>query len=172
MSLCTLPAPGLFLLYVDDILVTGNTQTDCKLNTLTVLQHLAEQGHKVSQHKLQLWQPEVTYLGHKLTGEGRKLLESRKTAVQNAPKPLTKKQMMSYLGLCNFCRCWIPEYASLAQPLQNLIYGKNLALTDKIQWTVEAEKAFTDLKKALQTTTVLALPDYDKPSKRRISRKN
>lgn len=149
MSLCTLPAPGLFLLYVDDILVTGNMQTDCKLNTLTVLQHLAEQGHKVSQHKLQLWQPEVTYLGHKLTGEGRKLLESRKTAVQNAPKPLTKKQMMSYLGLCNFCRCWIPEYASLAQPLQNLIYGKNLALTDKIQWTVEAEKAFTDLKKGL-----------------------
>lgn len=71
--------------------------------------------------------------------------------------------MMSYLGLCNFCRCWIPEYASLAQPLQSLIYGKNLALTDKIQWTVEAEKAFTDLKKALQTTTVLALPDYDKP---------
>ncbi|CAI5671957.1 unnamed protein product [Oreochromis niloticus] len=75
MSLCTLPAPGQFLLYVDDILVTGNTQADCKNNTLQVLRHLAEQGHKVSQHKLQLWQPEVTYLGHKLTGQGRKLLK-------------------------------------------------------------------------------------------------
>lgn len=162
MSLCTLPAPGQFLLYVDDILITGNTQADCKANTITVLQHLAEQGHKVSQHKLQLWSSEVTYLGHKLTREGRTLLDSRKLAVQNAPKPLTKQQMMSYLGLCNFCRCWIPEYALLAQPLQNLIYGKNLALKDKIEWTPEAEKAFNDLKLALQTRTVLALPDYDK----------
>uniref|UniRef100_A0A669CE02 Gypsy retrotransposon integrase-like protein 1 n=1 Tax=Oreochromis niloticus TaxID=8128 RepID=A0A669CE02_ORENI len=163
MSLCTLPAPGQFLLYVDDILITGNTKADCKANTMTVLHHLAEQGHKVSQHKLQLWSPKVTYLGHTLTGEGKTLLDSRKLAVQNAPKPLTKQQMMSLLGLCNFCRSWIPEYASLAQPLQNLIYGKNLALKDKLEWTPEAEKAFSNLKLALQTSTVLALPDYDKP---------
>lgn len=161
MSLCTLPASGQYLLYVDDILITGHTQDDCKKNTLAVLAHLAEQGHKVSQHKLQLWSKEVTYLGHKLTGEGRTLLDSRKLAVQKAPKPLTKQQM-SYLGLCNFCRTWIPEYALLAQPLQNLIYGKQLALKDKIEWTSEAEEAFNKLKAALQTCTVLALPDYDK----------
>lgn len=45
---------------------------------------------------------------------------------------------MSYLGLCNFCRRWIPECALLAEPLQNLVYGKNLALTDKIEWTPQA----------------------------------
>lgn len=162
MSTCTLPAPGKFLLYVDDILVTGNTQADCKANTLTVLYHLAQQGHKVSQHKLQLWQSKVIYLGHELTGQGRKLLDSRKTAVQEAPKPLTKQQMMSFLGLCNFCRSWIPEYALRVQPLQDLIYGKNLALRDKLTWTPDAEKSFHDLKSALQTSTVLALPDYDK----------
>uniref|UniRef100_A0A669ESG0 ribonuclease H n=1 Tax=Oreochromis niloticus TaxID=8128 RepID=A0A669ESG0_ORENI len=163
MSLCTLPAPGQFLLYVDDILITGNTLADCKANTMTVLHHLAEQGHKVSQHKLQLWSQKVTYLGHSLTGEGKTLLGSRKLAVQNAPKPHTKQQMMSFLGVCNYCRSWIPDYALLAQPLQNLIYGKNLALKDKIEWTPEAEEAFSNLKLALQSHTVLALPDYDKP---------
>lgn len=163
MSTCSLPAPGQFLLYVDDILVTGNTQADCKENTLTVLLHLAQQGHKVSQHKLQLWQSKVTYLGHELTGQGKKLLDSRKAAVQDAPKPLTKQQMMSFLGLCNFCRSWIPEYALRVQPLQDLIYGKNLALRDKLTWTPEAEQSFQNLKSALQTSTVLALPDYDKP---------
>uniref|UniRef100_A0A669C837 ribonuclease H n=1 Tax=Oreochromis niloticus TaxID=8128 RepID=A0A669C837_ORENI len=163
MSSCTLPAPGQFLLYVDDILVTGNTQDDCRTNTLVVLRHLAEQGHKVSQHKLQLWQPKVVYLGHELTGQGRRLLDSRKTAVQTAPKPLTKQQMMSFLGLCNYCRSWIPEFALRAQPLQDLIYGKDMALTDKLTWTAEAETAFANLKLALQTSMVLALPDYDKP---------
>lgn len=76
--------------------------------------------------------------------------------MQNATKkPLTKQQMMSYLGLCNFCRCWIPAYALLAGPLQNLIYGKNQALKDKIEWTPEAEKAFNVLKLALQTRTAV-----------------
>lgn len=55
MSNCKLPQLGQYLLYVDDILITGHTQQACKDNTLAVLQHLAEQGHKVSQHKLQLW---------------------------------------------------------------------------------------------------------------------
>uniref|UniRef100_A0A3Q2VFT3 Reverse transcriptase/retrotransposon-derived protein RNase H-like domain-containing protein n=1 Tax=Haplochromis burtoni TaxID=8153 RepID=A0A3Q2VFT3_HAPBU len=34
----------------------------------------------------------------------------------------------------------------------------------KIQWTPEAEGAFTKLKIMLQTNVVLTLPDYDKPS--------
>lgn len=130
---------------------------------MTVLHHLAEQGHKVSQHKLQLWSPKVTYLGHTLTGEGKKLLDSRKLAVQNAPKPLTKQQMMTFLRLCNFCRTWIPEYTKTVQPMQDLIYGRNLGLKDKLQWTPAAGEAFSNLKLALQTNTVLALPDYDKP---------
>uniref|UniRef100_A0A669CCD9 ribonuclease H n=1 Tax=Oreochromis niloticus TaxID=8128 RepID=A0A669CCD9_ORENI len=162
MSSCKLPAPGQYLLYVDDILITGDTEQSCKTNTLTVLHHLAEQGHKVSQHKLQLWKAEVTYLGHTLSGQGKKLLDSRKLAVQNAPKPQTKQQMMSFLGLCNFCRSWIPEYALKVQPLQNIIYGKNLGLKDKVTWSTEASIAFEHLKTVLQTNIVLALPDYDK----------
>uniref|UniRef100_A0AAX7UYB6 ribonuclease H n=1 Tax=Astatotilapia calliptera TaxID=8154 RepID=A0AAX7UYB6_ASTCA len=67
MMSCLLPAEGQFLLYVDDILVTGHTEEGCKQNTMAVLRHLAEQGHKVSLNKLQLWRPEVTYLGHTLS---------------------------------------------------------------------------------------------------------
>uniref|UniRef100_A0A669AYP5 Gypsy retrotransposon integrase-like protein 1 n=1 Tax=Oreochromis niloticus TaxID=8128 RepID=A0A669AYP5_ORENI len=163
MMSCLLPAGGQFLLYVDDILVTGHTEEGCKQNTMAVLRHLAEQGHKVSLNKLQLWRPEVTYLGHTLSGAGKKLLNKRKEAIQNAPQPQTKQQMMSFLGLCNFCRAWIPDFSVWVQPLQNLIYGKDLALKDKIQWTPEAEGAFTKLKLMLQTNVVLALPDYDKP---------
>uniref|UniRef100_A0AAQ5XZ28 ribonuclease H n=1 Tax=Amphiprion ocellaris TaxID=80972 RepID=A0AAQ5XZ28_AMPOC len=54
MSTCPNLTGGQMLLYVDDILVTGNSQEQCKENTLVVLKHLYLQGHKVSQHKLQL----------------------------------------------------------------------------------------------------------------------
>uniref|UniRef100_A0AAZ1X8P9 Reverse transcriptase/retrotransposon-derived protein RNase H-like domain-containing protein n=1 Tax=Oreochromis aureus TaxID=47969 RepID=A0AAZ1X8P9_OREAU len=57
----------------------------------------------------------------------------------------------------------VRQFASLVEPLQSMIYGRNLGLKDKIQWTPAAAEAFSNLKLALQTNTVLALPDYDKP---------
>lgn len=108
-------------------------------------------------------QQEVTYLGHTVSAAGKAILPARRVAIQQAPKPETKQQMMSFLGLCNFCRLWIPNYAAVAQPLQDLICGKNMGLKDKFEWTEEANTAFKQLKLLLQTDTVLALPDCEQP---------
>uniref|UniRef100_A0A3Q1BYW9 ribonuclease H n=1 Tax=Amphiprion ocellaris TaxID=80972 RepID=A0A3Q1BYW9_AMPOC len=63
MTRCSPLINGQYLLYVDDILITGHTKQDCERNTLTVLQHLYAEGHKVSKTRIQLCQPEVVYLG-------------------------------------------------------------------------------------------------------------
>lgn len=161
-SLQTCPSlqNGQLLQYVDDLLITGHSQQDCKNNTIKVLQHLSKEGHKVSKAKLQWAKQEVVYLGHSLSGEGRRLLEDRKLVIRNAPRPKNKQEMMSFLGLCNYCRTWIPEYAVFTQPLMEAIHGQQMAMHDKILWTPEREKAFTELKIALQTQVLLALPDY------------
>lgn len=128
MTKCPALTEGQYLLYVDDILVTGHTEEACEHNTITVLKHLYEEGHKASKPKMQFCQPSVTYL-----------------------------------GLCNYCRTWIPNYTQHSQPLQTLIHGKQMAMKDKIQWTPEAEKHFSDLKCCLQTDTVLSFPNYSLP---------
>lgn len=133
-SMATCPAliAGQCLQYVDDLLVTGHTQQSCMENTLIVLRHLQQEGHKVSKDKIQFVQKEVVYLGHKINDKGKAILTDRKQVIQNAPKPQTKQQMMSFLGLCNFCRLWIPDYAAVVQPLQEIIYGLELNLRDSI----------------------------------------
>lgn len=156
------PKNSQILVYVDDILVVSNKQDDCKVDTLALLKFLAETGNKVSKNKLQLWTTEVKYIGHTLSAQGRTVNAERKQAILKAPRPETKKQMMSFLGLCNYCRAWLLDYAVTARPLLELIYSTPMMLNDKITWTDKAEEAFIKLKQALAGTTVLALPDYSK----------
>lgn len=88
------PCKSQLLLYVDDILIASKTEKDCKTDTLALLKFLAGQGHKVSKNKLQLWRPVVKYLGFNISQSGKHLDEKRKTAILQAPKPTTKRQMI------------------------------------------------------------------------------
>ena len=117
----------------------------------------------MSKSKLQLWSSEVKYLGHCLTKEGRKIEKGRKTAILQAPKLANKKQMMSFLGLANYCRSWVIGYAQLTQPLNDHIYGEPMTASEKIKWTDSAEDAFCKLKQTLAGSGTLALPNYTKP---------
>lgn len=70
---------------------------------------------------------------------------------------------MSFLGMCSYCRVFIPNYAQLVQPLAELIHGKNLTAHDGMTWTVEADQAFVNLKMAFQSPPTLGLPNPNLP---------
>uniref|UniRef100_A0AAQ4RT80 ribonuclease H n=1 Tax=Gasterosteus aculeatus aculeatus TaxID=481459 RepID=A0AAQ4RT80_GASAC len=157
-------SPGTALLqYVDDCLIAAPTQKQCEQDTLKLLQHLAAEGHKASLSKLQFVSQNVHFLGHNISGEGKTLSPKRIASIVTLPKPQTKKQMMSFLGMCSYCRSFIPNYSQLEQPLSSLIHGKNLSAHDKIQWLPAASQAFTDMKCTLQVPPTLGLPDSHKP---------
>lgn len=158
-SMSTFDPPGKsqILLYVDDILLASPDEETCKKDTIALLYHLHKEGHKVNKNKLQFCKRQVKYLGHELSQNGRTVTNSRKEAILKAPKPVTKKQMMSFLGLTNYCRMWVPNYAEITNPLQKLMYEESISMTTKLKWNPEAEKAFTEIKQSLTSTTALAL---------------
>lgn len=156
------PGGSQILLYVDDVLLASPDTETCEKDSKALLRHLAAEGHKVSKGKLQFCQTHVKYLGHTLSAGGRTIIAERKTAVLQAPKPITKKQMMSFLGLTGYCRSWIPNYAEIVGPLQKLMYNEDLKMSSTLKWTPEAEQAFCTVKQALVSSTTLALPDYSK----------
>ena len=87
----------------------------------------------------------------------------RKKAILEAPKPETKKQIMSFLGLCNYCRQWVPNYAELVRPMHDMIFSQPMAPHDKVTWTKEGSESFQATKEKIASSTVLALPNYSKP---------
>ncbi|XP_033182471.1 uncharacterized protein LOC113151543 [Anabas testudineus] len=157
-----IPEHSQVLVYVDDILIASDMEQNNKQTAVALFKHLHRTGNKASLSKLQWAKQRVTFLGHDLVPEGRLLTADRKKSILDAPKPQTKQQMMQFLGLCNYCRLWIPNYAQITQPLLDLIYQTPMTMKQEIRWTPEGEETFTSLKQALVGTTVLSLPDYKK----------
>ena len=151
--------PGTTLLqYVDDLLITAESEQDCKKATHKVLTFLASHGHKVSLAKLQYCQQEVAYLGHLLSQGGRRLSPERVKLVQNISQPKTKRDVRAFLGMV-YCRQWIPNYSLLAKPLSSLILKD---VQDPVPWDTEHQKSFAALKTALCNAPALGTPDYTK----------
>ena len=81
-------------------------------------------------------------------------------AIQDWPRPLTKKQVRTFVGLTSYYRRFIPHFASVASPLTDLTRDR---LPAQVTWAEETEKAFQDLKTALCSGPVLVTPDFTKP---------
>ncbi len=131
------------LKYVDDLLICARDEVTCVADTVTLLNHLAREGHKVSLTKLQFVKQEITFLGHTITPNSKAISEKRIKAIKDVPRPITKKQLLSFLGMCAYCRTFIPNYAFLEKPLRALTTGKGLRSCDK------TERPFTQMVDAV-----------------------
>ena len=69
-----------------------------------------------------------------------------------------KKEVQTFLGLANYYRRFIKNFASVAKPLQRLT-EKNLNFFD---WTDTCQDAFNHLRKCLVTAPILAFPGFSK----------
>jgi len=76
------------------------------------------------------------------------------------PKPTTKKQVRSFLGLTGNYHRFILQYATIAAPLTNLTKKSE---PDKVNWTVECGKAFKKLKEILVSSAVMRNPNISCP---------
>ena len=85
-------------------MICSPTKDQCETDTFSLLKHLAAEGHKASLSKLQFVREKVIFLGHNISGDGKTLSSKRGEAIQRILCPVTKKQVLSFLGMCSYCR--------------------------------------------------------------------
>ena len=146
--------------YIDDILISGETE-EAHLQTLDqVLERLEKAGLKLKEGKCSFLSSSVVYLGHKIDEHGLHPTQVKVEAVLAAPEPKNVTALKSYLGLLNYYGRFMPNLSSTLAPLYKLL-NKNAHW----RWSNVEKQAFQASKKLLTEAPVLV--HYD-PSKELI----
>jgi hypothetical protein len=82
---------------------------------------------------------------------------SKLDSIKKWKEPRNVKDLQSFLGLCNYYRDFIRNYAEIAGPLYKLT-RKDLIFN----WNPDSQNAFDLLKSAFQTNCILIQPDCNK----------
>lgn len=80
------------------------------------------------------------------------------SAVLNWPRPVGLHAITCFLGFLNYYKQFIPHFSTLVAPISALAKKSR----NPYIWTFEAENAFSHLKGAFVSATVLHRPDPDK----------
>ena len=143
------------LVYLDDIIVLGRDFYGHLQNLQLVLQRIRDAGLKLQPAKCAFFQSEVKYLGHIVSREGVAADPSNVNKVSSWPVPTTAKEVQQFLGLVNYYRQFICDFANIAKPLHRLT--ECMAM---FKWTDDCQAAFDKLRNQLISTPNLAFPDY------------
>jgi cleavage and polyadenylation specificity factor subunit 1 len=142
--------------YLDDVLIASANLQQHEEHLRAVLGRLQQAGLVLNRSKCVFAAGEIEFLGHRVTAAGISPLQSRIEAVQNFPQPKDTKQLMSFLGLLNFYRRFLPQAAGVLRPLTDKLAGGQPA---KLEWTDQMNSAFEKAKQLLCAATCLAHPD-------------
>lgn len=140
--------------YVDDIPIIGSTFSDNLENIEIILQELDKFKLKLNTKKSLFMYKQIEILGHEISEEGCRPLQSSVEAIQALKLPKTIKAVRSLLGSFNFFRAFLPNFAKVALPITNLI--KEYNKTNNINWTDECTKSVEELKRILMSKPLLS----------------
>ncbi|KAJ1130893.1 hypothetical protein NDU88_009237 [Pleurodeles waltl] len=149
-----------FIQYTDALLIAISSVQACEKDTVALLNHFQQCGHKASLSNVHFYLPEITYLDYIIPNGLRKLSPERECTIMHMPRPTTKKAMLSFLDMTTYCRQRTFDYRSYGEPLRTYI----LETAPKyIKWTAELTNCYTKLKEALCTVPALGLQDCRLP---------
>ena len=129
--------------YVDDIVIYNDNWEDHVKTLKELFGRLRKARITARPTKCLLGAGRMEFLGHQVGGDVITPSRDNLEKVRNTPRPTTKKQVRSFLGLVGYYRDHIPAFAEISAPLTDLLKKRK---AEHIQWSEAQERAYSLLK--------------------------
>jgi hypothetical protein len=140
----------------DDITVHGKNEEEHNRNLELLLQRIQAKGLTINVDKCHLNMLQIEFMGHILSEHGIGVAESKVTAIREAWRLQTDSEVKCFMGLANFTGRFIPNLATLGEPLNRLVKKEQ-----PFVWGKEQDAAFVKLIEALANASMLAYFDVN-----------
>lgn len=144
--------------YIDDILVFTQSWEEHLQALRLVFETMRAANVRFKQSKCHFGKSSMKWVGHVIDSDGIRVDPDKTSAIEKFPTPQNEKELKRFLGMANYYRKFIKDFATIASPLYELT-KKGVTW----QWSVAEVEAFETLKKRLVSTDVLINPDFSKP---------
>ena len=85
-----------------------------------------------------------------------KPVDAKISVISKFPQPESKKQLLRFLGMAGYYRKLCPNFSAVAEPLTQLLNKR-----ETFVWCDACDKALQELKVLLNSTPVLAAPNFN-----------
>lgn len=142
-------------IYLDDVIIYGKTSEEHNKTLFRVLNLLKHHNLQLKISKCIFFAKKFEYLGFIISELGISANPKKIEIIQNFPVPKTIKQVQSFLGILNYYRRFVRDFAKIAKPL-TMLCKQDLPFI----WTENTQIAFDSLKRILIGDVVLKFPNF------------
>jgi RNase H-like domain found in reverse transcriptase/Reverse transcriptase (RNA-dependent DNA polymerase)/Integrase zinc binding domain/Integrase core domain len=147
--------------FLDDILIFGNTFDAAYESLKEVLRRLERAGFTINLEKSNFFLPEIEYLGHVLA-EGSIQPNQKRVEVLKHIKPASNvKEIRSILGMFGYYQSYIPKFSEILAPLTDTLKGTDVRSGKSIQWTEQMNQAVRKVGELLAEAILTVPVDSD-----------
>ena len=144
----------------DDIIVHGPNQETHDRRLHATLQRLRDRGLTLNKAKCQVNMDRLIFMGMLLSEKGIGPTEERVRALVEARAPQNVHELRSFMGLANYSARFIPGFATIVEPLYQL-----LKRDVPYDFGPEQQTAFNQLKQEMANAHTLAYFRRNAPTK-------
>ncbi|KAI4293409.1 hypothetical protein PAPHI01_2683, partial [Pancytospora philotis] len=144
--------------YIDDIVVFSDSAEDHEQALEQVLARLDSAGLIVNREKCKFRCTSVEFLGHEISKDGVRPSSAKIETIMSVAQPKSKKDVMSLIGLFNYFRRFVPNFAKVMCPLYDLLKQEQ-----RFSWKEEHQQTLDTVKQAIAKADWLVKPDFSRP---------
>ena len=109
------------IIYIDDVIIFGNNFDEHMKNVEEVLRRMRMFNVIAKLKKCVFCKREVTYLVTKVGGGKLRMDDHNKNKILKMEEPKTAKELRSFICLAGYYRCFIKEFARIAEPINGYL---------------------------------------------------